>query len=185
MIYVVVALKAEAQAFVDSFALQKSKLAAFTLYSNTQMRLIISGMGVANARVATQTLINHFDISDDDIYYNIGICAASKHHQIGEILEIGAIVYEKQHYLFEPNAKSILCADTPLHQELYEIVDMESFGFYDAAVHNPAIKNFSIIKVVSDHFEPQSITKDGAKQLLSQAIKRVFSSQFSESNRRY
>ena len=185
MLSIVVALKAEAQAFVDAFALQKSKLATYTLYSNAQMRLIISGMGVVNARLATQTLINHFDITDEDRYINIGICAASKRHKIGEILEIGSVVYEEQSYIFDTNGKTIHCVERPMTQELHEIVDMESYGFYDAIIHNPAIKNFSIIKVVSDHFEPESVTKDGAKQLLSQAIKRVFSSQFSESNRRY
>ena len=68
MIYLVIALKPEAQAFVDKYKLTKSKLGAFTLFSNENMKLIVSGMGIENARIATQTLINNFDISDDDIY---------------------------------------------------------------------------------------------------------------------
>jgi len=67
MIYIVTALKPEAQAFVDYYKLQKKRLGAFTIFHNEHISLIVSGLGVINARVATQTLINHFDISDDDI----------------------------------------------------------------------------------------------------------------------
>ena len=47
---------------------------------------------------------------------------------------------------------------------------MESFGFYDAVIHSPAIKKFHILKVVSDHFEPQKVTKVGTKLLIFNAI---------------
>lgn len=175
MLYLVVALKAEAQAFVEKFKLKKSKLNSFTLYANQEMKLIISGMGVQNARVATQTLVNHFDVTDEDVYYNIGICGASNAYEIGEVLKIGEIAYENEHYLFDANAKSIQCVDEAIYEKTHtshKIVDMESFGFYDAIIHNPAIKRFSIIKIVSDHFEPESVTKDGVKGLLAEALKR-------------
>ena len=167
MTYIVVALKAEAQAFVDAYKLKKSKLGNYTLYSNKTMRLIISGMGVTNARLATQTLINNYDITDEDSYYNIGICGASKAYVMGEVLEIGSIVYKGLRNTFNDEKKEIVCVDDPVSSSSeYEIVDMESFGFYDAVVHNPAIKNFFIIKVVSDHFEPKSVTKEGAKKII-------------------
>ena len=77
MIYIVTALKPEAQAFVDFYKLKKSKLGNYTAFIDNNITLIVSGIGVVNARLATQTLINHFDITDDDIYLNIGICGAS------------------------------------------------------------------------------------------------------------
>ena len=174
MNYIVVALKAEAQAFVDAFNLTKSKLSMFTLYANADMKLIISGMGVTNARLATQTFINHFDITDEDVYYNIGICAASNAYEIGEVLKIGSIVYDEMCFVFDGEKKELICLDEPADEAKYEIVDMESYGFYDAVKHNPAIKKFHIIKVVSDHFEPQSISKDGAKRLLFKNIEKIF-----------
>lgn len=172
MLYIVTALKSEAQAFVDRYRLQKSRVGNFTHFSNQEMHLIISGIGVANAREATQTLINHFDITDEDIYLNIGICGANKSHNIGDILEIGSIVYEAQSYTFETLKATIYCLDSEACEDKYEIVDMDSYGFYDAIIHNPAIKNFSIIKVVSDHFEPQKVSKDATKKLLYSAIKK-------------
>jgi purine-nucleoside phosphorylase len=166
MIYIVTALKPEAQAFVDYYKLKKSKLNTYTLFSNEDIKLIISGMGVESARRAAQTLINHYDITDDDIYLNVGICAASRSHNIGELIECGGIVYHDIEYIFENSKSIIYCVDRELSTPMYEIVDMESYGFYDAVIHNPAIKKFHILKVVSDHFEPQKVTKELAKSLI-------------------
>ena len=173
MIYILTALKPEAQAFVDFYKLQKSKLATYTLFFNADIKLIISGLGVINAREATQTLINHYDITDDDVYINVGICGANQTYKIGELLEIGSIIYEEQVYSFDQSKKKIVCVNEEVSNTNYEIVDMESFGFYDAIIHSPAIKNFHILKVVSDHFEPQTVTKEKTKALLFNVINDI------------
>ena len=173
MIYIVTALKSEAQAFVDFYKLKKSKLGDFTLFSNDAIFLLVSGIGVLNARLATQTLINHYDITDEDTYVNIGICGASKAFEIGQLLEIGAITYKEQKHTFKEDILSITCVDEAISDDVYTIVDMESFGFYDAVKHNPAIKNFFIFKVVSDHFEPETVTKDKTKALIFNKINTI------------
>jgi len=173
MTYIVTALKPEAQAFVDFYKLKKSKLGNFSSFSNESMHLVVSGLGVINARLATQTLIKHFDISDDDIYLNIGICGASSSYVIGSLLEIGVIVYKKQSYKFKEKKRNIVCLDKEANDAMYDIVDMESYGFYEAVIHSPAIKNFYIFKVVSDHFEPQTITKDKTKSLIFNVINDI------------
>ena len=170
MTYIVTALKPEAQAFVDFYKLKKSKLGDYTAFRDENIILIISGLGVTNARRATQTLINNFDITDDDTYLNIGICGASPAYEIGKLLEIGSIVYENQTYKTKDDKYTIVCVDSEVKDDTYEIVDMESYGFYDAVIHNPAIKNFYIFKVVSDHFEPHKVTKDKTKSLLFNVI---------------
>lgn len=174
MIYIVMALKGEAQAFVDRHKLRKKRVHGFTLFSSPDMILIISGMGVQNARIATQTLINLYDITDEDIYINVGICAASRAYKIGQLMEINAIEYEgKLFKLSNKKGKTVTCVDEPLAHDAHELSDMESFGFYDAVIHSPAIKNIFIFKVVSDHFEPQSVTKDGAKALIFGVIDAI------------
>jgi len=175
MIYIVTALKPEAQAFVDFYKLKKSKLGNYTIFTNENITLIISGLGVINARHATQTLINHFDITDDDIYLNIGICGASREYEIGKLLEIGSITYQEINYIFK-DKKEIVCVDSEVSNNSYHIVDMESYGFYDAVIHSPAIKNFYIFKVVSDHFEPHKVTKDATKSLIFNVINDINSS---------
>ena len=173
MLYIVTALKAEAQAYVDKYKLTKSKLSNFTLYTSSEMMLIVSGMGVSNARSATQALINHKDIVDEDIYLNIGICASDRKDSIGKLLEIGSIVYEEKKYIFKETKREILCSNSAVDEEHPTAVDMESFGFYDAVIHNPAIKKFFIFKVVSDHFEPKKVTKEGSKMLIFNQINAI------------
>ena len=173
MIYIITALKPEAQAFVDFYKLKKSKLSNFTIFSNSNIKLIISGLGISNARNATQTLINHFDITDDDIYVNVGICGADDDYEIGELIEIGSIVYEEQNYHFKKDRALITSLDSEANAAVAKIVDMESFGFFDAVSHSPAIKNFYIFKVVSDHFQPHLITKEATKSLVFNAINNI------------
>ena len=177
MLYIVTALKPEAQAFVDKYKLKKNRLQNYTLFYNENIRLIISGIGVNNARLATQTLINTYDITDDDIYLNVGICAAHSSYAIGELLLIGSVTYRNTSYTFDTDKHTLTCKDEEAATEHKTLVDMESFGFYDAVIHNPAIKKFHILKVVSDHFEPQTITKENTKSLLFNvidAINRVY-----------
>ena len=173
LIYLVIALKSEAQAFVDRYKLKKTKLGDFTLYFDEKRSLIVSGIGIVNTRAATQTLINYYDISDDDIYINVGICGASKEHKIGSLLEIGEVVHDGIDHPFIKNKKSIVCVNEAMSENKYELVDMESYGFLDAVSHSPAIKNFHILKVVSDHFEPEKVTKEFTKSLIFKAINDI------------
>ncbi len=173
MIYIITALKPEAQAFVDFYKLKKIKLYDRTIFVGEGIKLIISGLGLVNSREATQMLINNFDITDDDVYLNIGICAAHEKYKLGSLLEIGSVTYEDLTYVFDKDKKRIVCLDEEAHTGVEEIVDMESFGFYDAVVHSPAIKNFYILKVVSDHFQPSSVTKENAKSFIFKKINEM------------
>jgi len=173
MHYIVTALKPEAQAFVDYFKLKKSKLNDFTIFSNNNITLIIGGIGIEKARLATQTLINNFDITDDDIFINAGICAASRNYAVGELIACGGVMYEELEYVFNSKKPIIHCVNDEASSETDPLVDMESYGFYDAVVHNPAIKKFHIFKVVSDHFEPQKVTKEKTKSLLFNVIDNI------------
>jgi len=173
MLYIVTALKPEAQAFVDHYKLKKSKLNNFTIFTNQNIRLIISGIGIEKARLATQTLIDNFDITDEDIYLNVGICAAAHDYAIGELIECGGVIYEELEYIFNADKPIIHCVRAEANTEIFPLLDMESYGFYDAVVHNPAIEKFYIFKVVSDHFEPQKITKEQTKSLLFNVIDAI------------
>lgn len=171
MNFVVMALRCEAQPFVEKYKLSKEKLDGYIFFQHKDFCIIISGIGVDNARLATQTLINHFDLDDEDSFYNIGICGASRRFELGECIEIGSIEYDGVLEHFSDRGEQICCVDEPLEQEgSCEIVDMESYGFYDAVRHNPAIKKFAIFKVVSDYFEPSRVSKEHCKQSILQAM---------------
>lgn len=174
MLYIVTALKSEAQAFVDKYTLKKKYISGFTMFRNDSLVVIVSGIGVNNATQATQTLINYFDITDNDIYLNVGICGANKKYLIGELLEIGTLIINGQAVnLPNKSTLKLTCVEEEINAPLYDIVDMESYGFYDAVIHSPAIKNYYVLKVVSDHFEPETITKDMTKSLIFNALDSI------------
>lgn len=173
MIYVVVALKPEAQAFVDRFKLKKTSLKNYTLFYGDGMKLIVSGVGVTNSMLATQTLINEYDVEEDDVFLNVGICGSNK--EIGELLEVGSVVYDGREYILHSYIDTKLeCCNTPSTNSVFDGADMESFGFYEAIRHSPAIKNFYIFKVVSDHFQPNSFSKDFVKNIIFLKIDEMF-----------
>ena len=174
MLYIVCALKPEAQAFVDRYKLKKEALGKYKIFKNDSITLIISGLGVENSTRATQTLINHFDVTDDDVYLNVGICGADETYKIGELINVSTIVYKGLTYEISDSAdKTIHCLNQEAVSNEFELVDMESFGFYQAVIHSPAIQNRYVLKVVSDHFEPKKVTKEKSKTLIFNAIDAI------------
>lgn len=170
MLYVVTALKSEAQAFVDRYRLKKAKCGRFGMFENESIKVIISGVGVSNAHEAARTFIEFFKPNMSDWIINIGICGANKSHEIGKLLKIGTIIYDDKRYLLDSFGDAITCKEHEVSCNLYDIVDMESFGFYMAT---GGFCNRAIYKVVSDHFEPQSVTKEGTKKLISHVIDEI------------
>lgn len=172
MIYIVSTLKAEA--FIDVYKLKKTRVGNYFLFSNDLFVLIMSDEGVANTRIATQTLINLFDISDDDIYIHIGVCKAPAEYEKNALMEIDAISYEDKLYILKAQPKHILtCLDEEANEEKTTLVDRESFGFYDAVMHSPAIKNFFVFKVISDCSEAQEMSEDATKILVSNVLEEI------------
>ncbi|MCF6331194.1 MAG: hypothetical protein L3I99_06570 [Sulfurimonas sp.] len=141
MIYMIFALKAEAQAFIDK---------------KLDVNIIISGIGSQNMYNATKKTLKL--MNEDDIIVNVGICGASKKFHIGELLDI-SMPSQRVKEKF-----TLTCVNNEVqNKDKYEIVDMESLGFIDAT---NMIKNRYMFKIVSDHFEPKKVTKDGTKKLI-------------------
>ena len=148
MIYIVVALKCEAQAFVDRFRLPKTK-------QNNDISVVVSGVGRSKMFQTTKEIVKN--MTQNDKIVNIGICGAEKKFPIGSVIDG-----------FKQN---ITCVEKEVSTSMgYEVVDMESSGFIDAT-HK--IKNRYIFKVVSDHFEPHTITKEKTKQLIFNVIDEI------------
>lgn len=145
MLYVMCALKAEAQAFVDKYKLPKSK-------QNSQITLVVSGMGSENMFNATKNVVAN--MNEDDIIINVGICGADKKFAIGELIDA--------------RLTNLSCVESEISEHgKYELVDMESRGFLKATKN---IKNSYVFKVVSDYFEPHKVTKEKTKSLIFNVI---------------
>jgi len=146
MIYIIVALKAEAQAFVDKYKLKE--------YKNNDIQVAISGMGADAMMQTTTKVLKTF--SQNDVIINVGICGASQNYTIGQLIDA--------------RDEKITCINYEATDAKYDIVDMESSGFIDATKD---VTNSFIFKVVSDHFEPKTVTKDMAKKLISNQIDEI------------
>ena len=148
MIYLIFALKAEAQAFIEK---------------KLELNITVSGIGAYNMYNATKKIVKL--MKEDDIIVNIGICGASKEFIIGELLYID---------MPSKNIKknfTLSCVDNEVSKkDKYDVVDMESSGFINAT---NMVKNRYMFKIVSDHFEPKLITKDGAKKLIFDNIDNI------------
>ena len=140
MIYIIVALKAEAQAFIDK---------------KIDAQVIVSGIGVDNMEKTTAMIVNKMNKCDKLV--NVGICGASKEYKIGQLID----GFEKE----------IICVDKAVKDaNKYNIVDMESSGFIKASLH---VEHRYMYKIVSDHFKPKTVTKDGAKKLIFDKIDEI------------
>lgn len=145
MLYIICALKAEAQAFVDKYKLSKSK-------QNNEITIIISGIGKESMFNATKIIVDK--MNEEDIIVNVGICGANKDYKIGQLID--------------GFKEDLVCVDSAIFDSsIYSLVDMESSGFIDAT---NKIQNRYIFKIVSDHFEPHKVTKELSKKLIFNAI---------------
>ena len=131
----------------------------------------MSGLGKDSSKKATQTLLDYFTIKEQEQIINIGICGASHDYTIGELIEINSVIYKKNLYILnQRDGKALTCIDNPATDNEFTLVDMESYGFYQVV---KGMKNAYIFKVVSDHFEPQTVTKERTKNLLFRQIDEI------------
>jgi nucleoside phosphorylase len=147
MIYILVALKCEAQAFIEKFKLDSTK-------QNENISVVISGVGNLNMKNTASKIVSK--MREDDLILNVGICGASKNYSIGQLLDERDV--------------ELTSLDHEVDYTKYEVVDMESTGFKEAT---KGVKNSYIFKVVSDHFEPKDVTKDLAKKLVYKRIDEI------------
>lgn len=145
MLYIICALKSEAQAFVDKFKLPKNK-------QNSQITIVVSGMGSESMFNATKDIVTK--MSNKDTIINVGICGGDKKFAIGELIDA--------------REANLTCVESDISEHgKYELVDMESDGFLKAT---QGVENKYMFKVVSDHFEPHKVTKEKTKSLIFNVI---------------
>ena len=176
MLYITTALSAEARPLIEHYKLTRIYSLPYTMFENEEIKLVITGMGMENAMMATSAFLGYFHPKKDDIFLNIGICAAPKEFSISEAVlahQLTCKTPQKEHsyypdILFEHNLREseLLCVETPVQKPLYAPTDMESYGIYKAACRFFDTHEMLFFKVVSDHFEPLHVNKELATELI-------------------
>ena len=176
MIYIFCAFETEARALIDKYKLSKSKSGRYTLFANDNVLLFISGMGQENAFEAVQHLLLNFPAKQEDIFINLGVCAAQSTYEIGEILQIKKLVDEEESHFLKTVSSSILnvsCFSAKMPQDRpvnEDIAEMEAMSIYNNISQYFRAEHISFLKVVSDNFNPVKLEKQFIISLIQKNI---------------
>ena len=180
MIYIITALSSEAKPLIHHYRLKRNTDVDFLLYESDTVFLCITQVGYNNALHVSGKFLEYKKPAEDDILVNIGLCGAPESYNIGELLVIEKLCFKDREALLTcRESLHVKASLTTLIQEQYEnlnkVVDMEAFGIYERAKEFFKINQLLFVKIVSDHFEPKSLTKNLAYGLINRNIKEITS----------
>ncbi len=172
MTYIVTALISEAQPIIEFLNLTKKEDKNFPIFTNHNTTLIVSGMGKINSAIAVTY------IKPTNKIINIGICGSNS-HKIGDIYNIKKIIDKSSQKVvhLNPNGETLTCVDTPQNDpSLFKntLVDMESFGFFQAARKFIEKENILLYKIVSDKISDTILTPKEVHDLITPHLKKLF-----------
>ena len=179
MIYILCAFETEARAFIDRYKLQKKNSGPYKYFDDEERLIFISGMGQDNASEAINHLLLNFSHSSDDIFINLGVCAAQSSFEIGELLQIKKLQNdEESHILSTPHSdlKTVSCfsgnkaLDRPVNED---IAEMEAMNIYKTISQYFQADKISFLKVVSDNFNPIKPSKQFIISLMHNKLEAI------------
>lgn len=179
MTYIFCAFEAEARALIDSYKLVKQGSQLYPLFSNKEIKLIITGMGQDKAKEAGQAFLSQASIHKDDVLINIGVCAAKEEYKVGELLEIKSIHSEDVSYELQPqslNIRDVSCFSAKEAQDktsTTDIAEMEALSLYEVLKDSYLPEKMSFLKIVSDNFQPFVPKKKFIIELIQSNIKEI------------
>ena len=158
----VIALRVEAKLLLDLYKLKKyvSKNKSFNIYNNinSNIWLIISGIGNINASKAVKLLFNESPKSKKNIWVNIGM-AGSNNYEIGDIFLIKKITYRNKPFYTSSLLNNIIPATEAKSVNKIEskfrkkniVYEMESYGFVREVEKFCFRELICVVKIVSDN----------------------------------
>ena len=172
MTYIVTALKSEAKPIIEFLNLTQKEDKNFPIFTNQDTTLIVSGMGKINSAIAVTYMKPTKKI------INIGICG-SYFHKIGTLCKIKKIIDKSSEKVIHINkeGETLICVDTPQKNQnefKNRLVDMESFGFYQASQKFVKKEHIELYKIVSDNISDTILTPKEVYNLITPHLKRVF-----------
>ena len=161
MLYIVTALYIEAKPLISLFNLKKdNSYTKFQVFSNEDVKLIISGTGKVKSATALTYLISKEDIKKDDYIANIGFVASNKNSQLGDIVYVSKIQNAYSDFDFYPEMiykhnfleGSLTTFDNIVEKKIEntEYIDMEAYGFFQTASIFFKKDKIMVLKIVSD-----------------------------------
>ena len=164
MLYIVTALYIEAKPLISLFNLKKdNSYTKFQVFSNEDVKLIISGTGKVKSATALTYLVSKEDIKKNDYIVNIGFVASNKNSQLGDIVYVSKIQNAYSNFDFYPEMiykhnfleGSLTTFDSIVEKKIenIEYIDMEAYGFFQTASIFFKKDKIMVLKIVSDILE--------------------------------
>ena len=161
MLYIVTALYIEAKPLISLFNLKKdNNYTKFQVFSNENVKLIISGTGRVKSATALTYLVSKEDIKKNDYIVNIGFVASNKNSQLGDIVYVSKIQNAYSDFDFYPEMiykhnfleGSLTTFDSIVEKKIEntEYIDMEAYGFFQTASIFFKKDKIIVLKIVSD-----------------------------------
>ncbi|WP_339004927.1 spore photoproduct lyase [Fusobacterium polymorphum] len=162
MLYIVTALYIEAKPLISLFNLKKDNTyTKFQVFSNENIKLIISGTGKIKSATALTYLIANKNIKENDYIINIGFIASlNDNSQLGDIVYISKIQNAYSDTTFYPEMiykhnfleGSLTTFDKIIENKIenIEYIDMEAYGFFQTASIFFKKDKIFLLKIVSD-----------------------------------
>lgn len=179
MIYLITALDAEARPLIDHYRLKRVYDLPYTVYRGESLLLLVTQPGRGNAMMAVSALLGYALPSQNDILINVGVCAAPQEYPLGEALIIHQIFDQTRRYypdILYPHGvreSSLICVDAPQSAPSEHPVDMESAGVFAAASRFFPLHRVAFLKIVSDHFEPERVSKEGVIEAVKHHVETL------------
>lgn len=162
MLYIVTALYIEAKPLISFFNLKKDNTyTKFQVFSNENIKLIISGTGKIKSATALTYLISNKDIKENEYIINIGFIASlNNNSQLGDIVYISKIQNAYSDTTFYPEIiykhnfleGSLTTFDKIIDNKIenIEYIDMEAYGFFQTASIFFKKDKIIVLKIISD-----------------------------------
>ena len=182
MLHFVIATYIEALPIIKYYKLKQiNKISPFNIFvnKNSDISLIISGIGKVASSSAVSFLYCLFKQKKDSIWINLGIAGYGK-AKIGEIFLINKIsdhITKKNYYpsiVFENEIPTLGCQtyEIPNFNYTSKLHDMELTGFFETATKFSSNELVQSLKVVSDNKE-NKINKNDKKFISNLISKKI------------
>jgi len=162
-VLIVTALRAEANPLIKHFGLQPVKKSHLKLYNNSDVSLLICGLGKKKASASVSEFLN--DFPDEYLLVNVGLAGGNpKIAELGEMYVVHKILDELakrdwfpdiliKHDLKEFSVTTVEEAVSGGAEAHESLVDMEASAIFESAVKSIPAHRMVFLKIVSDSMD--------------------------------
>ncbi|HOA96164.1 MAG TPA: nucleoside phosphorylase [Acetivibrio saccincola] len=185
MVFIVTALKIEAEPLIEHFNLKKDMdIHLFPVYRNPDITLIISGVGKVKSAMAVTYLLSTHQTTLQDVLLNIGFCGTNnRKYSVGTMVAVNKVTDMDTNIDYYPDVfikenipfAGLCCYSRPVAQDMVQeekevFCDMESAGIMEASKKFYYAHQVILLKIISDYLNPEKLDKFQLKNFIKKSM---------------